>query len=291
MINPDQSIKLKDGRTVQYAEYGDPIGTPVFVFHGNPNSRLLWGCIPGVPFIDGIRLIAPDRPGYGGTDNVNGISTAEQWPYDMLELADSLNIAKFFVFGPSGGGPFALSCAQRIPDRLFGVGVFAPVGPLDKDTSEGVAPAIRTLWKVAGIAPWLLKPQFKMTSRLVRKNPALYVKLIKKELSESDRETYDHLDLFTTLKEDRLESYRQDGIGSWYDTTLPKNYPVDFSKIGMPVSLWQGEKDGSVPLSMGKAIAAQIPRCMPTFIPNAGHFWLFENIGLLLKQLLESGDE
>ena len=57
-------------------------------------------------------------------------------------------------------------------------------------------------------------------------------------------------------------------------------------QVTSAVRLWQGEKDGSVPLAMGKAIAARIPKCIPTFIPNEGHFWLFENIGLLLKQLL-----
>ena len=282
----DRALKLSDGRTLQYTEYGDPSGTPILMFHGNPNSRLLWGCMPGVPFLDGVRLIAPDRPGFGGTDFARGVSTVEQWPNDMLELTDALSIERFYVFGPSGGGPWALSCAQRIPERLLGVAVFAPVGPLDDETSAGIAGPVRMLWKIAGSAPWLLKPQFRMSSRLVRRNPELYVRLIKKELSPTDRETYDRLDLFAALMPDRLESYRQGGIGSWYDTTLPSNYPVDLSRISVPVSLWQGEEDHSVPLAMGKAIARRIPQCTPTFIPGAGHFWLFENIGTVLRELV-----
>ena len=38
----DQTIKLKDGRTLGYAEYGAPEGKPVFYFHGFPGSRLDW---------------------------------------------------------------------------------------------------------------------------------------------------------------------------------------------------------------------------------------------------------
>ena len=39
-------LQLPDDRKLCYAEYGDPEGLPIFVFHGNPNSRLLWGVIP-----------------------------------------------------------------------------------------------------------------------------------------------------------------------------------------------------------------------------------------------------
>ena len=40
MMNTDYtSISLEDGRTLAYAEYGDPYGKPVFFFHGTPGSR------------------------------------------------------------------------------------------------------------------------------------------------------------------------------------------------------------------------------------------------------------
>ena len=36
----NQTITLKNGRTLGYAEYGDPEGKPVFHFHGSSGSRL-----------------------------------------------------------------------------------------------------------------------------------------------------------------------------------------------------------------------------------------------------------
>lgn len=42
-----------------WAEYGDPDGTPVFLLHGNPGSRLAWGAMPHAPFVDGVRIVAP----------------------------------------------------------------------------------------------------------------------------------------------------------------------------------------------------------------------------------------
>src|SRR5205085_543809 len=58
-------IRLDDGRTLAYAEWGDPDGWPVLGCHGSPSSRLgrhvedpetyrRWGA----------RLVVPDRPGF-----------------------------------------------------------------------------------------------------------------------------------------------------------------------------------------------------------------------------------
>jgi pimeloyl-ACP methyl ester carboxylesterase len=77
-------LKLSDGRKLCYAEYGDPKGFPIFVFHGNPNSRLLWGLIPGSPFLPNVRLIAPDRPGGAGTWYDAMIPA--NWPIPLEEI-------------------------------------------------------------------------------------------------------------------------------------------------------------------------------------------------------------
>lgn len=58
-------IEVSNKRRLAYAEYGDPDGIPVLLFHGLPGSRLAWGFLPDNPFPPGLRVIAPDRPGYG----------------------------------------------------------------------------------------------------------------------------------------------------------------------------------------------------------------------------------
>ena len=50
-------IQLSDGNKLCYAEYGNPKGEPVFLFHGNPGSRLSWGLFPDSPFLSDIRII------------------------------------------------------------------------------------------------------------------------------------------------------------------------------------------------------------------------------------------
>ncbi|MBW2547908.1 MAG: hypothetical protein DRH23_06320 [Deltaproteobacteria bacterium] len=128
MIRKYETLHLRDGRKLAYAEYGDPHGYPVMLFHGNPSSRLSWGLIPDSPFRPHLRLIAPDRPGFGRSDFQPGRRLLD-WPDDVSELAEALGLNRFAVLGVSGGGPATLACAWRIPERLTAVGPTNPVAP------------------------------------------------------------------------------------------------------------------------------------------------------------------
>ena len=59
------TLLLKDGRILSYAEYGDPQGLPMIGFHGMPGSRLFMKAFGNTAQAAGVRLIAPERPGYG----------------------------------------------------------------------------------------------------------------------------------------------------------------------------------------------------------------------------------
>lgn len=283
----EKYLLLPDGRRLCFAEYGDPEGKPVFMFHGNPNSRLLWGLMPDSPFLPGLRLIAPDRPGFGRTDFIEGVTTVESWPQDVSILADSLDIDRFAIFAPSGGGPFGLSCAWKIPDRLTSVGLFASVGPLNSETDSDLLPAIRMMWTKAPQVPRLFKMQCKLAAFLARRLTKLYVSLILKEFSADDRKVYERLNIFERNHPDRLESYRQGGIGSWYDSMIPAAWPIPLEEIDCKVHIWQGELDRSVPPSMALYMSEHIADSELTLIPGAGHFWIFEHMTEMLEPLLK----
>ncbi len=55
--------------------------------------------------------------------------------------------------------------------------------------------------------------------------------------------------------------------------------------ISIKVHLWQAEEDRGVG-GMGRYMAEKLPNCKATFIPNAGHFWLFEHMGEMLDVLV-----
>ena len=110
---------LPDGRRLAYTEWGLPDGKPVLFFHGVPGSRL-WCPDEEATSAAGVRLIAPERPGSGRSDPLQGRTLAD-WPKDVEALADALEISSFGSSGVSAGGPYAAACASLIPGRLRGV--------------------------------------------------------------------------------------------------------------------------------------------------------------------------
>ena len=62
------SISLPDGRKLAYSEYGDRHGKPVIYFHGFPGSRVEGLLMDAAAKWLGLRIVAPDRPGFGRSD-------------------------------------------------------------------------------------------------------------------------------------------------------------------------------------------------------------------------------
>ena len=119
------------GRTVCVAEAGDPEGHAVFCLHGTPGSRLFWHEAVEDAGKRGIRLIAYDRPGYGGSDPDPGRMVADAAD-DIAAIADALGVGRYAVYGGSGGGPHALANAVR-PERVVAVAALASVAPWGAD--------------------------------------------------------------------------------------------------------------------------------------------------------------
>jgi pimeloyl-ACP methyl ester carboxylesterase len=139
----DNILRLRDGRALGYAQYGDPGGPPIFFFHGSPGSRIQRHPDASIARELGARIITMDRPGYGLSD-FQPARTLLDWPADVAQLADALGIDHFAAIGLSGGGPYLLACAYAMPDRLCSAIVVSGMGPLDEpDALEGVMPSMR----------------------------------------------------------------------------------------------------------------------------------------------------
>src|SRR4051794_21573686 len=124
------TIRLGDGRVLGYAEYGDPTGRPVMLCHGFGDSRLTRNPDDALTAALGVRLIILDGPGIGLSDFKPARSILDVVD-DIVLLADELDLGRFALFGWSGGGPHALACAYRFPDRVTTVGVACGFAPMD----------------------------------------------------------------------------------------------------------------------------------------------------------------
>lgn len=156
-MSSSDSITLQDGRTLAYEIHGDPDGAPLVFHHGMPGSRVLGTLLSETANEHGVRVIAPTRPGYGASDP-DPNRTLDTWADDCVALADHLSLGSFAVVGFSGGGPFALRVAERLPDRVTAVGLVGALVPgSDGGLFETLAPTPRLLGLLFRASEWMVR--------------------------------------------------------------------------------------------------------------------------------------
>ena len=286
----NQTVRLRDGRQLGFAEYGVSDGRPVFYFHGWPSSRLEAEAMEEVPARLGVRLIAPDRPGYGLSDFKPG-RTLGDWAADVSELAERLELTRFGVLGISGGGPYALACAARIPENLSAVLLVVSVAPVESpEVMRGMVPLNRFLLGFARHAPWLALNVGTFFLRFFwGQGEQPTPPQIESRLPATDRNALTDPSLRQALITSSREALRGGVWGAAWDGFLYAR-PWDFrlQEIRSPVHVWHGEKDIVVPVAMGRYLARMLPDCRATFYPDEGHFSLpFGRMEEILREALK----
>jgi pimeloyl-ACP methyl ester carboxylesterase len=290
MIDPrlDGKVRLPDSRCLSYAEFGAADGAPILLFHGLPGSRLSWGLLPGDPFPKGSRIIAPDRPGYGGSNAKPG-RTLLDWAGDVAALADDLGLNRFGIVGVSGGGPGALACACSMPERVARVGVVAGATPTDvPGVFDGMSGINRFFMRLAWRAPGLSALNTRLLAGVVRRDPGRYVDAMQRKLHEADRAVLARPGVRDMLVCDFAEALRQGGQGMVDDMACNHGRPwgFDLRESRVPVHLWYGALDRSIPPAMGRYLANTLPDARLTLLPEAGHLWVLLHLRRVLETMM-----
>ncbi|KAM0246132.1 hypothetical protein ACHAP5_004914 [Fusarium lateritium] len=294
------SFRLPTNRLISWAEYGSPKGRPLIFLHGTPSSRL-----EGAEFHDelktrSIRLIAPDRPGFGRSEFLPG-RTIGGYATDVLALAKHLNLAKYSVMGGSGGGPYALACARYLQpeDGLQGICVFAGMAPYEcglknvnwrTSLSLGMANwtpgLLRFIMRLALPTPtgdftgsldqWTVDPSVQEDAK---KKSEAFVKTLKGREKEfmSKPGVVDHLAAVT------VESLIQGFDPYMHEAKLfaqPWDFKLEditFASDGKgPISLVYGTEDVNTTIHMGRWIAERVRGSKLKEVKGETHFTLGE---------------
>jgi pimeloyl-ACP methyl ester carboxylesterase len=281
-----QLLRLADGRRLGFAEYGASGGRPVLFFHGTPGARLLAGFAHHSALRLNVRLIAPERPGFGRSDFQAGRGILE-WPDDVAALADALGLERFAVAGVSGGAPYALACARRLPERIRVVGVVSGMTPL-----EGPPPwpplgrGRRLTLAAVRRLPWLSRGAIGLAAPVVRRWPGRTLGLVAALAPAADAAILARPEVRAALIDDLREALRGGGRGAAHELAL-FGRPWGFcpGEVRIPVELWHGEADPAVPVAAARRLAGRMPTCTARFRADAGHFWLFDHHAEVLATL------
>ncbi len=289
-------VELADGRRFGLACYGAADGLPVLALHGAPASRIMFDVTDGPAKDLGLRLLCPERPGYGVTPGDKG-ATLETRAADLEAIADRLGLTRFSVLGVSGGGPYAVALAERLQSRVAGLALVSPMGPIAQfmaakregtlGAHHGYVPrAQRLFFLELPKRRRLLALQAGLGARAFKAAPNSFAKIFARLLSRSDGRVLSQPHVEKSLVAMTVEALRQGVRGGMADLAIfSKPWPVDFQRVTAPAVMWQGTADRIVPVPVSAWLAELLPNCRYIELEGAGHFWVYDHVGEVLKGL------
>ena len=267
-------LALRDGRRLAYGEYGDPHGLPVIAFHGTPGGRHQLALLEEDARAAGVRLVVPDRPGYGDSDFVPRRRLAA-WSDDVTVLADHLGLERFAVLGVSGGGPHALACAAALGPRVTATAVVSGVAPFTWDNvAAQLRPGARPLAALI-TRTVLLRLMIAVGLWLLRVLPAVVLAGYRRWLPAADVAVLDLPGVVDRFLAGARRFSRTAARAAVQDVRLFTGpWGIDLAAIAGPVEVWHGDADKTVPVEHGRWLAAQVPVGAFHECPGDGHLCL-----------------
>lgn len=271
------TLRLADGRILEYLVAGPAGGTPLVFHHGTPFAALLFEPMVEAATRHGLRLVVHSRPGYAGSSPRPGRDVAAV-AEDVAALLAELDADRFLTAGWSGGGPHALACAALLPGRCVAAATVAGVAPyaaegLDWLDGMGVENIEEFGAATAGVEPlsaYLSAQADSLASVRGDEIAAALGDLI----SEVDRRALS--DDFADFSAAAFRKAVSTGIAGWRDDDLAfiRDWGFDPADIRTPVSIWQGAEDRMVPFAHGRWLASGVSGATAHLRPAEGHLSL-----------------
>jgi pimeloyl-ACP methyl ester carboxylesterase len=247
-----------DGRSLCFAEFGDPDGWPVFSLHGTPGCRLLNRRRIENGFEDllrslGVRLIRYDRPGYGGSERQPARRVADT-AADVATIADTLDIPHFSVEGGSSDSAHALAAAALLGGRVLRLACVAPMAPYEvlghDEWSRGQDDEVRE-YVVA-----CLQGEGSVLAAASREDTQMRVARSANDPMEAD-----------------VFEQTRSGVWGWVDDEVAALGPwgIDAASVTAPTAVWYDPDEQVLPRQHGEWLAREVHGAAVVTTTALGH--------------------
>ena len=260
------------GMNIRYVKAGD--GPVVLLLHGLAASLLTWYCNIDALVDAGYRVIAPDLPGYGGSDKPShldyGPDAAANFVYDFSQ---ELGLERFSLVGSSAGGLIAGLFALEYPAMTEKM-VLVGSGGFGREVSWYLRVISLPVVGELVYQPWL-NNKMGVTKYLFHRPPGILQEL----LPEMDR-----LKLLPRARTAMLNSLRS----SVNIRGLRKQgFILDrLKESGVPLMTVWGAEDIIIPVSHADHVRRDLPESVVQVIPECGHWPQMEKPDLFNPMLL-----
>ena len=287
MAKLDLVHRLADGRRLGYCEYGDYDGLAIVALHGTPGSRYKFGVADQEARRLGLRLISPDRWGYGLSDAPAGKPGLAAYAADIAELARALKLSRFGVVGISGGGPYAVALATQMAERVDALALVAPVAPVSEaEERDGVSLFHRFAFRGLPRVPGAVSLAFLYFRGVLSVSPWWAARTMAARAGPPDRVLLAQAEVRDDLARTFLAGLASGVRGASMDMGyFSRDWRLDFDAIKMPARMWLGGQDRNVPLPAARMLANRLETLDLIEIADAGHFWVTKHYPQVLEWL------
>ena len=254
---------LSNGHGLGFGQCGDPDGKPLVFLHGTPGSRVEGLSLGEAARQHGIRIIAPERPGYGKSDYWRA-GTVADWCTVAVELPDRLGLDGFSVLGVSGGGPYALGFGYLFPQRIDTVTLVSSRGLGYRGGMPGLGAVLAALSFPSERLPGL---PLDIAAWRARRHPRAFVEVLNRHVGFPARQA----DVGRIIYDDLQEAVAAGSRGTGADLRRSRRWGFEPEQQSHPVTLWHGEEDRQVLVAAARALAARLPSVSATFTAHEGH--------------------
>jgi pimeloyl-ACP methyl ester carboxylesterase len=280
---PEDVVELGTGRSVCFADYGPPTGSPVLWCHSGPGCRLSGGYVAPSAAEHGFRVIGVDRPGYGRSPAQRGRTIAD-WVSDGLAVLDHLGVDRFVAVGTSTGGAYALAVAALAPDRVDAVVACCAV------TDMRFTPARDTMSRPHALDVWEAEDRDRAMAAAIASHGVDGTKIIESAdgpaLPASDMAMLQQpwgrhwIDALPEMFAQGVEGYTDDRIADRAGWNT-----FDVAAIRCPVIVLHGSDDVIADPIHARHTASIVPGAELRLVDGLGHFSIEDEIVPVLLDL------
>lgn len=299
-------------RSVSVAQWGTPLDEArhvLFYFGGMPASVSeppLHSLKSAGDLYEsrGVHLVLLDKPGMGATPLSTSFQIRRDWPAMVAGVADALGVESYGVFGVSNGGPYVMSCLTAEDDEIrkrvragcmiVGQSDVSASGYFSARHPGGLFEGVFNSLPLALTGP-LIWAGLASASFFLFGPPNLYSRMT------------DPPQLQSPGARAAAQAVLRDARASWgWGAALDCQQGLSplharpaegaqsaaeaFARVDVPVGLFYGERDATVPMFTAEYLHALLPKSTLRFL-DAGHSLYLFHAETVLDDLLGKMEE
>jgi pimeloyl-ACP methyl ester carboxylesterase len=261
-----------NGRSVAFDEAGDREGAVAMVWHGFPGTGRQANSFLSVAKDAGFRVLALDRPGYGGSSP----SPGADWRC-AVEDADAvlrhLNVRACHQIGISGGAPYVRAFAKLYPEATLSVTTVGGLGSLHEATLKDLPWNARAGLSCARFLPLPLVRLLPPLAIRSHGNFEGFLAKLEKKLCPADQEVLANAEVRGQL----LKSF-EEGLAAGHEgmvldlLSFWRLSAREFFDLACPWHLWHGLEDRVVTPGMGRGRVPESVWSHAHLLKDHGHY-------------------